>query len=111
MELFPGAVFRNGGLPPEVDASVASSLHHNPERSGASAAVVAVAALPGGGDQNNMPPSPKQQMALSRSRLIRMYQVLSPGLAGRAHVFGSALALNADEWTKVDGNYFDAPGR
>ena len=53
----------------------------------------------------------QQLHSLARSRLIRVYQVLSPGHAGRAHVFGSALALNSNEWTQIDGAYFDAPGK
>ena len=49
--------------------------------------------------------------SLAHPRLIRVYQVLSPGQAGRAHVFGSALALNIKEWAQIDGPYFDAPGK
>ena len=52
-----------------------------------------------------------RQPSLARSRLIRVYQVLSPGQAGRAHVFGSALALNTKEWAQIDCPYFDAPGK
>ena len=52
-----------------------------------------------------------RQHSLARTRLIRVYQVLSPGLAGRAHLFGSALALNTKEWAQIDCPYFDAPGK
>jgi hypothetical protein len=40
---------------------------------------------------------------------VRLYQLLSPGLAGRAVVFGSKLAL-CDNWRCIDPPYFAAPG-
>lgn len=40
---------------------------------------------------------------------LRLYQVLSPSLSGRAAVWGDALSLKGS-WTCLDAPYFEAPG-
>lgn len=43
------------------------------------------------------------------SRRVRLIQVLSPSLVGRAHVWGGKLSLRSG-WVCVDAPYFEAPG-
>ena len=40
---------------------------------------------------------------------LRLYQILSPALAGRAWVWGNKMSLKED-WRCTDMPYFDAPG-
>jgi hypothetical protein len=43
------------------------------------------------------------------SQRVRLIQVLSPSLAGRAHVWGNKLSVRS-MWICVDAPYFEAPG-
>jgi hypothetical protein len=45
----------------------------------------------------------------SSSQVVRLVQVLSPALVGRAHVWGNKLAIRST-WVCVDAPYFEAPG-
>ena len=45
----------------------------------------------------------------TEGRRLRLYQILSPRLIGRAKVFGSKLALK-EEWVCIDQPYFNALG-
>ena len=45
----------------------------------------------------------------AKLRRLKLFQILSPGLVGRAKVFGSKLALK-EEWVCIDPPYFNAPG-
>lgn len=40
---------------------------------------------------------------------VRLVQILSPSLVGRAHVWGNKLSLKSS-WVCTDAPYFEAPG-
>jgi hypothetical protein len=46
----------------------------------------------------------------SGGRRVRLIQVLSPSLVGRAHMWGNKLSVRST-WVCVDAPYFEAPGR
>ena len=52
----------------------------------------------------------QQQVVAAAAVALRLYQIASPALAGRAALFGNKLDLKAG-WKCLDAPYFSAPGK
>ena len=87
-----------------------NSTSSRPEAFAGTTYTTGVASL---GSSNDSAAAPGADMSGWRPAVVaptvRLYQIVSPSLAGRAAVFGSHLAL-PDSWHCIDPPYFDAPG-
>lgn len=88
-----------GGAAPAAASQPQQRLRHSSLGAAAAAAAAAVQGL-------------KQQVSSAGASdgQLHLVQVLPACLAGRALVWGNALALKPEEWGTVDAPYFAAPG-
>jgi hypothetical protein len=100
-------------------ASCTSSLQHShsstygasgtASRSWQQPALAALRAMSWGVFQERQLQPARSDAAAGGFACVRLYQLLAPGLARRAVVFGNQLAL-CDSWRCLDPPYFAAPG-
>jgi hypothetical protein len=96
-------------------ASCTSSLQHShsstygASRTASQSALAALRAISYGVFQELQVQPARSDAAVGGCACVQLYQLLAPGLARRAVVFGNQLAL-CDSWRCLDPPFFAAPG-
>ncbi|EFJ44638.1 hypothetical protein VOLCADRAFT_95039 [Volvox carteri f. nagariensis] len=92
----------------QFEPTTATATATTPTAAAAAAAAEAAAAA-GTGSAPSTPQAAMRRTNGTIVAVIRVFQILSPSLVGRAKVFGNKLALR-DEWRCSDDPYLAAPG-